>query len=66
MLDRIIHLYLNQYVIASGIFGFACSSLIYRKRMDDNVDIQKLYREIEKSFIRKLGKEKGVESKWDH
>ncbi len=53
-------------VIASGIFGFACSSLIYRKRMDDNVDIQKLYREIEKSFIRKLGKEKGVESKWDH
>lgn len=53
-------------VIASGIFGFACSSLIYRKRVDHDLDIQKLYKEIEKSFIRKLGKEKGVESKWNH
>jgi len=50
-------------VIASGIFGFACSSLIYRNRTEENLDVQKLYREIEKSFIRKLKKEKGEEEK---
>ena len=41
-------------VIASGIFGFACSSLICKMRKDKNMDVQKLYAEIEKSFIRKL------------
>lgn len=41
-------------VIASGIFGFACSSLIYKMRQEKNIDVQKLYAEIEKSFIRKL------------
>ena len=50
-------------VIASGIFGFVCSSLIYRNRTDHHLDVQKLYHEIERSFIRKLKKEKGEEEK---
>ncbi len=42
-------------VIASGIFGFACASLIYKLRREKNtIEIQKLYAEIDKSFIRKL------------
>lgn len=45
-------------VIASGIFGFTCSSLIYKMREGQAIDIPKLYAEIEKTFIRKLKKEK--------
>ena len=42
-------------VIAAGIFGFTCSSLIYKMRHnDENIDIQKLYKEIDKLFIKKL------------
>ena len=44
-------------VIASGIFGFTCSSLIYKMRHnEEGIDIQKLYKEIDKSFIKKLKK----------
>lgn len=43
-------------VIASGIFGFVCSSLIYKLRRDNNMEIMELYKEIEKSFILKLKK----------
>ena len=43
-------------VIASGIFGFTCSSLIYGKRSGKNIEVQNLYQEIEKTFIRKLKK----------
>ena len=44
-------------IIASGIFGFTCSSLIYKMRHNkDGIDIQKLYKEIDKSFIKKLKK----------
>lgn len=41
-------------VIASGIFGFACSSLIYKLRREKNIEVQELFKEIDKSFIRKL------------
>ena len=41
-------------VIASGIFGFTCSSLIYKMRMGEEIEVAKLYSEIDRSFIRKL------------
>ena len=41
-------------VIASGIFGFVCSSLIYKLRREKNIEVPELYAEIEKSFIKKL------------
>lgn len=43
-------------VIASGIFGFVCSSLIYKLRREKNIEVLELYKEIEKSFILKLKK----------
>ncbi len=44
-------------VIASGIFGFTCSSLIYKMRHnDEELDVSNLDKEIEKTFIRKLRK----------
>ena len=46
----------NPNVIASGIFGFVCSSLIYKLRREENIEVMELYREIEKSFILKLKK----------
>lgn len=46
----------NPNVIASGIFGFVCSSLIYKLRREKNIEVIELYKEIEKSFIRKLKK----------
>lgn len=45
----------DSNVIASGIFGFICSSLIYKMRhQNEEIDIMALDKEIEKSFIRKL------------
>lgn len=44
----------NPNVIASGIFGFVCSSLIYKLRREKNIEVIELYKEIEKSFILKL------------
>ena len=46
----------NPNVIASGIFGFVCSSLIYKLRREKNIEVIELYKEIEKSFILKLKK----------
>lgn len=44
----------DKNVIASGIFGFTCSSLINKMRTDKEINVQELYSEIEKTFIRKL------------
>lgn len=42
-------------VIASGIFGFTCSSLIYKMRhQETQIDVATLDREIERLFIKKL------------
>lgn len=42
-------------VIASGIFGFTCSNLIYKMRHgNEQIDVATLDREIEKTFIKKL------------
>lgn len=38
----------DKNVIASGIFGFTCSSLIYKMRTDKEINVQELYSEIEK------------------
>ena len=46
----------NPNVVASGIFGFVCSSLIYKLRREENIEVLELYKEIEKSFILKLKK----------
>lgn len=46
----------NPNVIASGIFGFVCSSLIYKLRREKDIEVIELYKEIEKSFIQKLKK----------
>ena len=47
----------DSNVIASGIFGFTCSSLIYKMRHhNEEIDVQTLYREIDKTFIKKLKK----------
>lgn len=44
-------------VVASGIFGFACSSLIYKLRTSKNIEVPELFAEINKTFIEKLKKE---------
>ncbi len=47
----------DSNVIASGIFGFTCSSLIYKMRHhNEEIDVPTLYREIDKTFIKKLKK----------
>ena len=43
-------------IMASGIFGFTCSSLIYKLRHQEEVDMVVLDKEIEKIFIKKLRK----------
>ena len=47
-------------VIASGIFGFVCSSLIYKLRREKSIELLELYKEIEKSFILKLKNKKEI------
>ena len=44
-------------VVASGIFGFACSSLIYKLRTSKNIEVPELFAEINRTFIEKLKKE---------
>lgn len=41
-------------VIASGIFGFASSSLIYKMRNNKDINVPELYKEIDNAFIKKL------------
>ena len=40
-------------VIASGIFGFTCSSFIYKMKHEE-VDVNKLFSEIDNLFLKKL------------
>ena len=41
-------------LIASGIFGFICSIMITKLRSHEQIDIPKLYKEIDNIFLRKL------------
>ena len=40
-------------IIASGIFGFTCSSFIYKMKHEE-VDVQNLFEEIDNLFLKKL------------
>ncbi len=40
-------------IIASGIFGFTCSSYIYKMR-HNKVDVQTIFEEVDNSFLKKL------------
>ena len=40
-------------IIASGIFGFTCSSFIYKMKHEE-VDVSKLFNQIDNLFIKKL------------
>ena len=40
-------------VIASGIFGFTCSSFIYKMKHEE-VNVQELFNEVDNIFIKKL------------
>ena len=40
-------------LVASGIFGFICSSFIYKMRYEE-VEVQKLFNEVDSVFIKKL------------
>lgn len=44
-------------VIASGIFGLTCSSLIYKMKIEEELDIDKLYQEFDHALISGLRKE---------
>lgn len=44
----------DSNIIASGIFGFACSSLIYKMRIEKEIKIDKVFHEIDNTFIKKL------------
>lgn len=38
-------------VMASGIFGLTCSSLIYKMKIEEELDIDKLYQEFDQALI---------------
>lgn len=44
----------DSNVIASGIFGFVCSSMIYKLKKSEKIEVMQLYKEVEKTFIIKL------------
>ena len=43
----------EAYIIESGIFGFTCSSFIYKMKHEE-VDVQNLFEEIDNLFLKKL------------
>ena len=47
----------NADVIASGIFGLTCSSLVYKLKIKEAIDIQKLYKEFDNYILKSLIKE---------
>ena len=44
----------NPQAIASEIYGLICSSLVYKTRAEDELDIMKLYKEFENTVIEGL------------
>lgn len=44
----------NPEAIASGIFGFTCSGLLYRLKTGEEFDIQKLYKEFSNYVVKGL------------
>lgn len=57
----------DSRAIASEIYGLICSTLVYKKREKDEIDIMKLYREYENTVINGLKisfNVKGMEREW--
>ena len=48
----------DSNIIASGIFGFTCSSYIYKMRHGGDININELFLEVDNLFIKKLAKAK--------
>ncbi len=48
----------DSNVIASGIFGFISSSFIYKMRHEGEINVQKLFSEVDNTFIKKMAKQK--------
>ena len=46
----------DSNVIASGIFGFICSSFVYKMRHDGEINVQELFSEVDNLFVKKLAK----------
>lgn len=44
----------NPSIMAHGIFGFTCSTMLYKLAHKEELDIQKVYKEITKNFISNL------------
>ncbi|MCI8411841.1 MAG: hypothetical protein HFJ40_05365, partial [Clostridia bacterium] len=44
----------NPQAIASEIYGLICSSLVYKARSEEEIDIMKLYKEFENTVIEGL------------
>ena len=45
-------------VMASGIFGLTCSSLVYKLKTNKDIDIPALYKEFDSSILKNLAKRK--------
>lgn len=41
-------------ILASGIFGLTCSSLVYKMKIKEEIDIPKLYKEFDNSILKGL------------
>lgn len=46
----------DSNVLASGIFGFISSSFIYKMRHEGEIDVQKLFYEVDNTFLKKMMK----------
>lgn len=46
----------DKQILASGIFGLTCSSLVYKIKINDEIDVQKLYKEFDKYLLKNLSK----------
>jgi len=44
----------NPEAIASEIYGLICSSLVYKTRKEEKIDMMKLYKEFENTVIEGL------------
>lgn len=45
-------------IMASGVFGLTCSSLVYKMKTKEKLDITKLYKEFDNSILKGLRREK--------
>ena len=43
-------------ILASGIFGLTCSSLVYKIKIKEEIDVQKLYKEFDNFLLKNLSK----------